>query len=83
MDARLEKTIELDCPPGGIRPGDLIEGVIAGLGLELKETESRFFGNWTWRYDEVSDERWREIQPTLRDRIKDLYMSGVIRYGSW
>lgn len=32
----MEKTIELDCPPGGIRPGDLIDGVIKDTGLELK-----------------------------------------------
>jgi len=38
------KTIELDCPPGQPRPGDLIDGVIEGTGLPKKEAKSKFFG---------------------------------------
>lgn len=80
----MEKSIELDCAPGNPRPGDLIESVISGLGLPWpKETVMRFFGNWKWEWPEVTDERWREIQPTLRARIEALYIRGVIRYGSW
>ncbi len=41
------QTIELDCPPGALRPGDLIEDVIKGTGLPSKESCSRVFGNWT------------------------------------
>ncbi len=79
----MEQTIELDCPPGDPRPGDLIAGVIEGTGLRLKEACSRFFGCWTWEYDEVDPEEWKRIQPILKERVEKLYHSGVIRYGSW
>ena len=79
----MEKSIELDCAPGGIRPGDLIEGVVQGLDLTIPETSMRFFGNWKWEFPDVSDERWQEIQPTIKERVSALYARGVIRYGSW
>lgn len=79
----MEKTIELDCPPGAIRPGHLIKRVIEGTGLQLKEPISCFFGNWVWSYDEVSDGDWLKIQPILGERINTLYNEGLIRYGSW
>lgn len=78
-----KKTIELDCPPGGIRPGDLIGGVIEGTGLELRDDSSRSFGNWTWHYDDVDDETWEAAKPILKERITKLYNEGRIRYGSW
>jgi len=78
-----ERSVELDCPPGSPRPGDLIEGVIAGLGLSSKEPVSKFFGNWKWEYPEVTWERWQEIKPILKERIVKLHERGIIRYGSW
>ena len=77
------QTIELDCPPGSPRPGDLIEKVIEETGLELKETSGRFMGNWSWKYDDVDPEKWEEIKPILKRRIERLYRKGIIRYGSW
>jgi hypothetical protein len=86
----MEKTIELDCAPGGPRPGDLIEAVVKGTILEgLPEakpdsTVGRFFGNWTWEFPEISDEDWlQKVKPIIKPRIESLYHSGVIRYGSW
>jgi hypothetical protein len=77
------QTIELDCPPGSPRPGDLIEGVIAGTGLELKEAGSKLFGNWTWYY-KMPEAEWAEkIQPVIGPRIEALYHAGLIRWGSW
>jgi hypothetical protein len=78
-----EHSIELDCPPGSPRPGDLIAGVIEGTGLVLKEPVSKLFGEWTWSYQDVSCEDWDKIQPILKERITTLYESGRIRYGSW
>lgn len=78
-----EHSIELDCPPGSPRPGDLIAGVIAGTGLPQKEECMKLFGNWKWIYDDVSCEEWDRIQPTIKERITALYKSGRIRYGSW
>jgi hypothetical protein len=78
------RTIELDCPPGWPRPGDLIGEVIEGIGLPEIETASRFFGNWTWDYTAlISAEEWERVRPVLQERIKRLYDSWAIRYGSW
>ena len=78
-----EQTIELDCPPGNLRPGDLIKNIIEGTGLELRETVGRCFGNWTWDYNDVPKEVWQKAQPILKQRISKLYNDKVIRYGSW
>lgn len=78
-----EQTIDLDCPPGYPRPGDIIDKVIEGTGLPKRETVSRLFGNWTWDYNDIPSEKWKEIQPILKERITSLYNAGVIRYGSW
>jgi len=77
------QTIELDCPPGCPRPGDLIGGVIKGTGIKKKEPICKFFGNWTWDYSDVSPKTWVKIKPVLKERIESLYHSGAIRYGSW
>jgi hypothetical protein len=77
------QTIELDCPPGGTRPGHLIDAVIEGLGLGPREPIYKVFGNWTWDYSDVDEAHWKAVQPTLRERITALYEAGTIRYGSW
>lgn len=77
------QTIELDCPPGPLRPGDLIEEVLEGTGLEVPETRSRFMGNWIWEF-RMERARWQdEIQPVIAPRIRALYGRGLIRWGSW
>ena len=75
--------MKLDCQPGYPRPGDLIEKVIENLGLEKKEARNKLCGNWVWDYSNISEDKWGEIQPTLKERITDLYNKGMIRYGSW
>ncbi len=79
----MNQTIELDCAPGAIRPGNLLPGVIEGTGLEIRESVSRFFGNWIFDYNDIDPTKWKEIQPTLKQRITALYNAGHIRYGSW
>jgi len=83
MDEAKLQTIELDCPPGNPRPGDLIAEVIAGTTLPKRETTLRFFGNWVWDYSDIPAEQWKEAQPILQRHIEDLYRRGWIRYGSW
>lgn len=77
------QTIEIDCPPGNPRPGDLIADVIKGTGLESQAPVSMLLGNWTWDYSDVDPEKWKEIQPTLKERLENLYNSSVVRYCSW
>jgi len=79
----MEQSIELDCAPGMVRPGQLIKGVIFETGLPEREPVAKTFGNWKWRYDDIAPEVWAEIQPTLKARITELYHGGSIRYGSW
>jgi len=78
-----EQTIELDCPPGHPRPGDLYPGVIEGTGLPERKPVGMFFGNWTWDYNDLPRSEWERVQPILKERITALYERGMIRYGSW
>lgn len=78
-----QQTIELDCPPGGIRPGDLIDNVLKGTGLKADKPISKFFGEWTWAFDMPREEWVANIQPLIKPRIEALYHRGVIRWGSW
>jgi hypothetical protein len=80
-------SIELDCPPGGIRPKDLIEGVLKGTGIKVSdfETGNPFFGHQTWvlKKSAMMDFTFRESKPLFKERIEALYHSGSIRYGTW
>lgn len=74
-----EQTIELDCPPGSPRPGDLIEAVIEGTGLPLKETSGRCFGNWSWDYSDIPADQWEKVRPVLKERVTALYTDELRR----
>lgn len=78
-----EQTIELDCPPGNPRPGDLISSIIADTGLPAREPSFMFFGNWTWVYNDIDAQTWSKAQEIVKPRIERLYNMGIIRYGSW
>lgn len=77
------QTIEIGCPPGNPRPGDLLPGVIKGTGLEVREPVAMLYGDWEWDYSDIDPEKWKEIQPTLKERLVKLYNTGVVRYCSW
>jgi hypothetical protein len=73
--------IDIDCPPGDPRPGDLIPSVIKGTGLPLREDAGcRFFGWWTWDYSDIAPDIWKRARPKIRRRLVRLYEQGVIRY---
>ena len=78
----IEQIIELDCPPGNPRPGDLIGIVIKDL-LPIREPTSCCFGNWSWNYNDIPEEQWKKVNSEIEKRIKQLYNKGSIRYGSW
>lgn len=79
------QSIDIDCAPGGIRPGDLLPGVIDGLNLTLDadKPDSMLFGNWTWIIPEDQTEQYMKVKDTVKERITNLYNNGSIRYGSW
>lgn len=78
-------SIELDCPPGSLRPGDLLPGVLEGTGIEPEQLQliSTFFGNWTWRVPQECEAQYGLNQDKVKARITALYYAGRIRYGSW
>lgn len=81
-----EASIELDCPPGGIRPNDLIGGVLEGTGFTAEDftTGAPFFGHQTWvLIDPDRVEEFKSHKPTFKARIVALYNQGRIRYGTW
>ena len=79
-------TIELDCPPGGIRPGDLLPEALEGTEIkaeELGKPISMLFGEWTWEIPEKLNDKYAEVQPLVKANVEKLYHAGLIRYGSW
>ena len=78
-----KQIIQLDCPPGYLRPGHLIEKALKDTELELRNDVSRFFGCWTWDYSDIPLEQWERIRPILKRNITDLYRRKLIRYGHW
>lgn len=82
-----EQTIELDCPPGLPRPGDLFPSVIHDTGLTEDDftITSKLFGEWTWLLTNTDkSELFERVRgTTIKARVTSLYESGLIRYGSW
>lgn len=82
-----EQSIELDCPPGNPRPGDLFPGVLRGTGLTPSDfaLTSKLFGNWTWHLtNPAKSDLFEEVRYTsIKERVEALYHAGCIRYGSW
>lgn len=82
----MKGSIELDCRPGPVRPGDLIESVVKGTALDGKLLSNNpnmmLMGNWTWEF-ELTEEEYASIRFTIKERITILFASGLIRYGSW
>lgn len=83
MSEKDPQTIEIGCPPGNPRPGDLLPGVIEGTGLKVRRPVSALFGDWEWDYSDVDEETWKKAKPIVKERLSKLYDSGVVRYASW
>ncbi len=75
--------ILLDCPPCLPRPGDLIEGVVAGLPLSNMVNTHRVFGEWGFRFDMPEAASAELIDRVVESRVGKLYRKHVIRYGAW
>lgn len=78
-------TVELDCPLGNPRPGDLLPQVLEGTGITLdpEKTVARVFGNWQWVIPTEQESLYRAVRPIVADRVRALHAKGIIRYGSW
>jgi hypothetical protein len=80
-------SIELDCPPGSPRPGDLFPIVIEDTGLSEEDFSepSMLFGNWCWvlNEDPKKEQIFQNMREVIKERVVGLYNEGAIRYGSW
>ena len=80
-------TISIDCAPGTPRPDSYIKGIIAGTGLPQENLDqlitSRFFGEWTWQFKDISEDIWLNAEPLIATRLTELYYSDRIRYADW
>jgi len=77
------QTIEIGCPPGEPRPGDLLPDVLEGTGIPVREPVVKCFGDWEWDYSDIDPEVWKKANPTVELRLVALYNKGHIRYASW
>jgi len=78
-------SIEMDCPPGAPRPGDLLPDVLAGTGIVIdpEDAVSRSFGNWKWIIPVEFASHYDLHRELIKSRIQRLYKLGRIRYGSY
>jgi hypothetical protein len=87
--------IEIDCPPGNLRPGDLFKSIIENLSKHEnqkikdfskknlnKEPDTKLFGNWAWNL-EIQPEIHSEVQNVFKKLLTEYYNSGVVRYAGW
>lgn len=77
-----ERYLELDCPPLGPRPDSLLERVLRGTVLPMREASTRSFGCWTFDYSDLSQE-YDDSRKILQENIQAIYAEGLIRYGAW
>ena len=82
-DVHHVQEIVLDCPPGRLRPDDLLEMALRDTGLTTVEASTKLFGEWTFDFAHVPAEQWSACRPTLEANITRLFREGYIRYGSW
>lgn len=81
-------SIEIDCPPGFPRPGDLFPAVIANTGLKVEDFDNtgKLFGHWTWvlkEGDPTRDALYTRNRPLFEFRLVQMYEAGYARYVSW
>ena len=81
-------SIEIDCPPGFPRPGDLFPAVLANTGLTVADFDNtnKLFGHWTWVLKEGNpyrDALFTRNREVFRVRLTEMYEAGYARYVSW
>lgn len=77
--------IELDCPPGMIRPDSILPSVLVDTGLTSDDFKiiSKSFGCWEFECDKSKEQLYIANEAKIGKKIQDLFHSGRIRFGSW
>lgn len=79
-----KQQIEIDVAPfSGPRPDELLSSVLQDTALPLRQSTSRIFGCWLFDYTDIDPEVYAEARPIIEKNLRQLYDSGMIRYGSW
>jgi len=65
--------IILDCPPGAIRPDDVLQNVLESTQLEITDFDiiSKFFGAWTFELAEDKREIYENCKNSIILKIKN------------
>lgn len=82
-----EQSIELDAPPGAIRPFELLTVVLRDTGFTSNDFDNPvpLFGHCTFTLtNKAKSDLFEKVRySVIKPRIEKLYQSGAIRYGSW
>ena len=78
-------TVEIDSPPGSIRPDDHFVDMCkyCQANPEWFELKTKLFGNWTWDVKPEYNKEYKQVKPQIAEFLKSLYNNGFIRYASW
>lgn len=81
----MASSIEIDCPPLRPRPDAYLPKILEGTGLEISDFNlvSKVFGCWSYEIAPDKELLYQSKIELISERIKSLYHSGQIRYGSW
>ena len=77
-----EQVIELDAPPRGPRPDELLPLALEGTGLHEVQASAKTFGCWLFDYESTPADEWKAAYAKIAENIKILHREGYIRYGA-
>jgi len=85
MTDKTDWYIDIDCPPGPLRPNAVLQWVLQGSSLAPEDFDNtgRTFGNWTFVPKPEKLDEYGTQRNHIKARIIEAYEHGFIRYGSW
>lgn len=80
-------SIEIDCPPGPIRPNSVFESILKKIGMTtddfIQRSESPVFGEQEWLVKPEKIDVYLSHKKTVKKLLTEAYKSGVVRFASW
>ena len=70
----MSQTIELDAPPGPMRPDGLLQTVLEDISeaIPIRDPVSRTFGHWVFDYSDIEPAVWQAHNAIIKFRIQSL-----------
>ena len=83
--AQEQRYLVIDCEPTSKRPDTHLKGLFEGTSLKEENFEliGKSFGEWTWKVKPEAATEYERRRNLIAERMKQLYVRGAIRYGSW